>query len=92
MPVSQPDSEPAPVQAMGIDGANFVFRALDDDAFLVGGLRQVELELQHNGQWTRLVLSVVISRVEPAPSGLCMCWGTLREDARVVQMLNQSLG
>jgi hypothetical protein len=92
MPMAQNEHEPAPVQAMGIEGANFVFRALDDDGFLVGVIRQVEIELQYNGQWTALQLSVAISRVEPAPSGLCMCWGTLREDARMVQMLNQALG
>jgi hypothetical protein len=91
MPVAALDFEPAPAQPMGIDGVNFVFRALDDDNFLVGALRQVEIDFQHEGQWMARVVSVVISRVEPAPSGLCMCWGTLREDALTVQLLNRSL-
>lgn len=83
--------EPAHAQPVGIDGVNFAFRALDDDGFQVGAVRQVSIDLQHNGQWSNVVLRVNVSRIEPAPSGLCVCWGTLCEDPRTVEVLNQSL-
>ncbi len=87
----QEDAEPPPVQTLGIDGANIIFRALDDSGFQVGGVRMVAVELTYHGQWTTLELSVTLNKVETSASGLCTCWGTLREDPRVVEMLNQAL-
>ncbi len=91
-PLPQPvQYDPVPVQAMGIDGDSIVFRAREDAQLRAGNVRPVVLELQYNGQRTNAVLMVAVSRVDSATAGICLCWGTLREDAQKIELLNQVL-
>jgi hypothetical protein len=83
--------EPVPVQAMGIDGDSIVFRAREEAQLRAGSVRPVLLELQYNGQRTNAVLMVAVSRVDSATAGICLCWGTLREDPQKIELLNQVL-
>ncbi len=89
-PPSQPDP-PERVMPLGIQGAQIMFSCLSSPTLVPGVSKQIELSFDLEGQVTLVKVNTSLTRIEPAPNNVSVCWATVLEDEQKIQVLNRLL-